>query len=90
MSEPSAAAGEHDDPRLYEIRLKGHLDERWADRFGGMTVTLAENGETLLTGPVIDQAALYGLLRKVRDLGLALLSVSCVESDQADAADVTD
>jgi hypothetical protein len=55
-----------------------------------MTVTLAENGETLLTGPVIDQAALYGLLRKVRDLGLALLSVSCVESDQADAADVTD
>ena len=75
MSETSAVADDHDEPGLYEIRLKGHLDARWADRFGGMTITLAENGETLLTGPVIDQAALHGLLKKVRDLGMPLVSV---------------
>jgi hypothetical protein len=60
---------------VYQIRLKGHLGRQWADWFGGLTITLEENGETLLTGPVIDQAALHGLLKKVRDLGLPLLSV---------------
>jgi hypothetical protein len=79
MSEPSAATGEHEAIRLYEIRIEGHLDARWADRFGSMTITLAENGETLLTGPVIDQAALHGLLKKVRDLGLPLVSVNLVQ-----------
>ncbi len=73
MSEPAAGQPE---PQLYEIRLKGHLEERWADRFGGMTITLDENGETLLSGPVIDQAALHGLLKKIRDLGLPLISVN--------------
>ncbi len=82
MSETPAATGEHDEPRLYEIRLEGHLDERWADRFGGMTITLEDNGETLLTGPVIDQAALHGLLKKVRDLGLPLVSVNRVKPGQ--------
>ncbi len=64
---------------VYRIRIKGHLDREWADWFDGMTVTLDEHGETLLSGPVVDQAALYGLLRKVRDLGMALLAVQCVE-----------
>ncbi len=67
--------------QYYEIRLKGHLDDRWSDRFEGLTITLEENGETLLTGPVIDQAALHGLLKKVRDLGIPLISVSPVAPD---------
>ena len=66
-------------PVVYQIRLKGHLDSQWTDWFGGLTVTLDDNGDTLLTGPVIDQAALHGLLRKVRDLGMPLVSVSPVE-----------
>ena len=72
----------------YQIRIKGHLDEQWADWFGGLTVTLKEDGDTLLTGPVIDQAALYGLLRKVSDLGMPLLSVNPVKPGDADAPDV--
>ena len=62
----------------YEIRLKGHLDDRWAEWFEGLIITREDNGETLLTGPVADQAALHGLLRKVRDLGLLLISVNRV------------
>ena len=75
MSETHASTGDHYEPELYEIRIKGHLDDRWADWFGSMTITLEDNGDTLLTGPVVDQAALHGLLRKVRDLGMPLLSV---------------
>jgi hypothetical protein len=63
----------------YEILLKGHLDDRWADWFEGLTITLEEGGNTLLTGPVVDQAALHGLLKKVRDLGMPLISVNPVE-----------
>lgn len=59
---------------VYQLRIKGHLDRQWTDWFEGLTVTLEENGETLLTGPVIDQAALHGLLKKVRDLGMPLIS----------------
>ena len=87
MSEAHAATDGHDEPGLYEIRVRGHLDARWAERFGGMTITLAESGETLLTGPVIDQAALHGLLKKVRDSGLPLVSVNPVQPSLADAAD---
>lgn len=65
---------------VYQIRLKGHLGTQWSDWFGGLTITLEDNGETLLAGPVLDQAALYGLLRKVRDLGIPLVSVNRVES----------
>ena len=63
------------------IRLKGHLGRGWTDWFGGLAVTLEDNGDTLLTGPVVDQAALHGVLRKVRDLGLPLASVSAVNLD---------
>ena len=75
-------------PMVYQIRIKGHLEPRWTNWFEGMTITLENNGDTLLTGPVVDQAALYSLLRKVRDLGLPLLSVICVEPDRADTLDV--
>jgi hypothetical protein len=61
-------------PMVYQIRVQGHLDPRWTDWFGGMTIALEEGGDTLLTGPVVDQAALYGLLKKVRDLGMPLIS----------------
>ena len=60
---------------VYQIRVKGHLGSQWTDWFGGLTVTLEDNGETLLTGPVVDQAALHGLIKKVRDLGMPLVSV---------------
>ena len=73
---------------IYEIRVKGHLGRQWTEWFGGLTITLEDTGDTLLTGPVIDQAALFGLLRKVRDLGMPLLSVTCVEPGQADARNV--
>ncbi len=73
---------------LYQIRLAGHLDSRWADWFEGLTITLEKDGDTLLTGPIVDQAALHGLLRKVRDLGMPLVSVSPVEPGPADASDV--
>ena len=62
-------------PMVYHIRIKGHLGQQWAHWFEGLTITLEENGETLLTGPIVDQAALHSVLRKVRDLGLPLLSV---------------
>ena len=66
-------------PVVYQIRLKGHLGHEWTDWFGGLSITLEANGDTLLTGPVIDQTALHGLLKKVRDLGLPLVPVSPVE-----------
>ena len=88
MSETHASTEDHYEPGLYEIRIKGHLADRWADWFGGLTITLEDNGDTLLTGPVVDQAALHGLLRKVRDLGMPLLSVIRVEPGQAGASGV--
>ena len=66
-------------PVIYQIRIKGQLDSQWTDWFGGLTITLGEDGDTLLTGPVVDQAALYGLLKKVRDLGLPLLAINRVK-----------
>ena len=64
---------------VYQLRLKGHLGEQWTDWFEGLAVTPEEDGDTLLTGPVRDQAALFGLLKKVRDLGLTLVSVNPVK-----------
>ena len=83
MNETHALLEYLDDSGFYEIRLKGHLDDRWTERFAGLTITLEENGNTLLTCPVMDQAALHGLLKKVRDLGMPLLSVNFITPDQA-------
>jgi hypothetical protein len=66
---------EQEPERVYQIRVKGILDERWSDWFDGLTITSQANGETLLEGPVRDQAALHGLLNKIRDMGMPLLSV---------------
>jgi hypothetical protein len=76
------------EPGRYDIRLKGHLDARWAERFDGLSFSHESDGTTLLSGLVVDQAALYGLLRQVRDLGLPLLSVIHVGPEQGDVPDV--
>jgi hypothetical protein len=75
-----------DEPIVYQIRIKGHLGHQWTDWFGGLAVTLEENGETLVTGPVVDQAALHGVLRRVRDLGVPLLSVIRLTPGDADTS----
>lgn len=80
--------GKNNQQPCYEIRIKGHLDSQWTDWFEGLTITLEKDGTTLLTGPVIDQAALHGLLKKVRDLGMSLVSVSQVEPRSSDMPDV--
>jgi hypothetical protein len=80
-------ANDLDQPMVYQIRLKGHLGPQWTEWFGGLTITLEESGETLLTGPVEDQAALHGLLKKVRDLGMPLISAIRVKPGQASASD---
>lgn len=72
-----------DQPMIYRIRLQGHLSPKWSDWFEHLNIHLAEDGETILTGPVADQAALYGLLRKVRDLGMPLLAVYLIGPDLA-------
>jgi hypothetical protein len=77
------STGDHD-AGLYEIRVKGHLGPRWATWFGGMGLTNESHGIAVIHGPVLDQAALHGLLRKVRDMGLPLISVTQVELDQPD------
>jgi hypothetical protein len=81
---------EHDtgQPMIYQIRIKGHLSRQWTDMFEGLTITLEDNGDMLLTGPVIDQAALHGLLKKVRDLGMPLLSLNAVESGRQDEPEI--
>lgn len=81
-SKPDANA-----PLSYQIRIQGHLDRQWAAWFADMTITWADSGETILTGPVVDQAALYGLLRKVRDLGLPLIAVTQLPPGQTDASE---
>jgi hypothetical protein len=82
MSETYASTGNRHEAGRYEIRLKGHLDTRWAAWFDGLTLTHESDGTTIIHGPVVDQAALYGLLQKIRDLGLPLVSVAHVEPDQ--------
>jgi len=75
------------EPMIYQIRITGHLSAQWTDWFDGLTITMEDNGDTLLMGPVIDQAALYGLLKKVRDLGMSLVSVNRVQPDRVQVSD---
>ena len=79
-----------DQPMLYQIRLQGHLAPQWKTWFDELTIVLEANGETLLTGPVVDQAALHGLLKKVRDLGMPLIAVVRLDSAPGQHADATD
>lgn len=82
---PQRDPGQH---RVYQIRIKGHLSSLWTEWFEGLTIILEEDGNTLLSGTVIDQAALHGLLKKVRDLGMPLLSVNSVGAGPQDTSDV--
>ena len=88
MSDEFIPQTDPDQPVVYQIRIKGHLGPQWTEWFEGIAVTREENVDTLLTGPVVDQAALHGLLKKVRDLGLPLLSAIRVETGQGDATNV--
>jgi hypothetical protein len=76
------STGPHHSPGRYEIRLRGRLDSRWAAWFDGLSLSSESDGTTIIGGPVVDQAALHGLLQKVRDLGLPLVSVTQVQPDQ--------
>jgi len=84
MSDKGKGIHDPDRPTIYQIRIRGRLDQQWADWFDGMAITSEEDGDTLLTGPAEDQAALLGLIRRVRDLGIPLVSVQPVEPSQAD------
>ena len=75
-------------PTVYQVRIRGHLSDQWTNWFEGLTITLEEDGDTLLTGPVVDQPALFGLLKKVRDLGLPLVSIHCFEPGNPDVPEV--
>lgn len=86
MSNSPASADDHHGHGCYEIRVKGHLDSRWVAWFDGLTITPEINGETLISGSIVDQAALHGLLRTVRDLGMPLISVNRIEPDQTDGS----
>jgi hypothetical protein len=88
MSNKHSPEHDADQPMVYQIRIKGHLSPQWTGWFEGLTITLEEDGDTLLTGTVIDQAALHGWLKKVRDLGMPLLSVNSIESVRQDTSDV--
>jgi hypothetical protein len=80
MSNGINSEGDPGEPLVYQIRLKGHLGPHWSGWFDGLTITPLDNGETLLTGPIIDQAALFGVLRKVGNLGMPLVSVVCIQA----------
>jgi hypothetical protein len=73
---------EHERLEVYQITFKGHLDSEWSDWFDGLTITLMDNGETILSGPIVDQTALHGVLIKIRDLGLPLLGLSRIEPER--------
>ena len=79
---------EHVRQEVYQITVLGHLDSEWSEWFDGLTITMGGNGETILTGPIVDQTALHGVLIKIRDLGLPLLSLTRVDPDISDIKSV--
>ncbi|MBC8507047.1 MAG: hypothetical protein ISR58_15845 [Anaerolineales bacterium] len=87
MTETNPSTDDYYEPGIYEIRIQGHIDDSWAEWLGGLTIKREENGDTLLTALVVDQAALFGLLRKVRDVGRPLLSLIYIEPHHSDAPD---
>lgn len=87
MSNTSGSDGHANQPMIYLIRVQGHLGRQWADRFEELNITLEDNGTTLLTGPVVDQAALHGILRRIRDLGITLLAVNSVDPNPQDPSE---
>jgi hypothetical protein len=76
-----------DEPKVFQIRIQGHLSQQWQDWFEGLTITLEEDGNTFLSGHVVDQSALHGILKKIRNLGMPLLSVNSIDSNQATGTD---
>ena len=87
MAHEQKSEHDPDQPTVYQIRIQGHLSQRWTDWFEGLTITHEEDGRTLLRGPVVDQYALHGILKKIRNLGLPLLSVNSVEPDPVTKTD---
>ena len=87
MTDEQKSNPDADQRIVYQIRIKGHLGSQWTNWFEGLTVTLEEEGSTLLSGPVVDQSALHGILKKIRDLGMPLLSVNSVETGTQDTSD---
>ncbi|ASC70603.1 hypothetical protein XM38_015430 [Halomicronema hongdechloris C2206] len=87
MNQPNRSTNDHLPLEQYEICVRGHLDPRWSNWFEGFEIALKDNGETRLSGPVVDQAALFGLLMKVRDLGLPLVSVNSTQAERTELSD---
>jgi hypothetical protein len=87
MSNPRHRRPSQQQLATYEIRIGGHLDPSWEDWFPGMAITLEANGDTFLTGPVADQAALHGILKKLRDLGIPLVSINQIEPEETPRRD---
>jgi len=83
VSKEKGMESDHIRQEVYQIVVKGHLDREWSEWFGGLTITLADTGETILSGPIVDQTALHGVLIKIRDLGLPLLSLTRIERGNA-------
>jgi hypothetical protein len=88
MSGERKSERDPDRPKTFQIRIHGHLSQQWTDWFEGLVITLEEDGNTLLSGPVVDQSALHGILKKIRDLGMPLLSVNFVDPDPAKKKDI--
>jgi hypothetical protein len=82
MPDEQKSERDPDEPRIFEIRIQGHLSQQWQDWFEGLIITLEEEGNTLLSGPVADQSALHGILKRIRHLGMPLLSVNSLDSNQ--------
>lgn len=87
MSNEQSLGHDPDVPKIFQIKIKGHLGQQWASWFDGLTIALEEDGNTLLSGPIADQSALHGILKKIRNLGMPLLSVNTIDPDQASKAD---